>query len=226
MVEVCRGGSRITCPFHGWTFDLNGKLIGMPSSASFESLDRNDLGLIEVPVVERHGLIFVVADASAGRLDIDSYLGLFGPELEMLDLARAMPITGTRVDAEANWKYAIDTYGEGYHLSSLHPDTVGKSAVNDTMVYEWFPPHHRIGFAPIDMLIDARKSRDEWPTRPFSGVHLLFPNTIIHITSVGPSQTVFVYRIFPGESVTEPQSTGELGLVSGAATRKVPSELG
>ncbi|MFD8340153.1 aromatic ring-hydroxylating dioxygenase subunit alpha [Streptomyces solisilvae] len=204
VVEVCRPGSRMTCPFHSWTFDLDGKLIGMPGSVSFDGLAQAELGLVKVPVVEWHGLIFVVADPDAGPIDIASYLGSFAPELEMLDLAGAMPIKTTRVEARTNWKYAVDTYGESYHLTSLHPDTVGKAAVNDTMVYEQFAQHHRICYAPIGMVGDAKKPRDEWPKRPFSAAaYLLFPNTVIHVTAQGPGHTFFVYRIFPGQSVTE-----------------------
>lgn len=201
IVEVCRGGSRMTCPFHGWTFDLDGRLVGLPRAESFEGIDRTELGLVAVPAVEWNGMIFVVADADAGPLDIESYLGEFARELEMLDLGTAKPIKRSRLDAAANWKYAVDTYGESYHLRTLHPDTVGKAAVNDTMVYDRFPPHHRIGYAPIGMREDARKPRADWPVRPFSAAaHLLFPNTIIHVTAQGPGHTFFVYRVFPGET--------------------------
>jgi len=203
VVEVCRSGSRITCPFHGWTFDLEGKLIGQPSAQSFDNIDRQELGLIRIPAVERHGLIFVRADPEATSIDIDSYLGDFAPELELLEFARAKPIKRGRIEAGTNWKYALDTYGESYHLSTLHPDTVGKAAVNDTMIYQPFPPHHRIGYAPISMLDDTRKPSTEWPKRPFSAVHLLFPNTIVHVTALGPGHTYLFYRVFPGRSAAQ-----------------------
>ena len=51
--------ARITCPFHAWTYDGAGKLIGQPSKASFAGCEIGSRNLVELPCAERHGLIFV-----------------------------------------------------------------------------------------------------------------------------------------------------------------------
>ncbi|MDB5582439.1 MAG: Phenylpropionate dioxygenase, large terminal subunit [Bradyrhizobium sp.] len=201
VVGVCDGAKLMTCPFHGWTFDLEGKLVGLPRKQGFEGIDRAELGLIKVPVIEWHGMIFVIAQAGDAPIDIEAHLGDFAPELAQIDFATAKEIRTSRLDVDANWKMALDTFGESYHLSVLHPETVGKAAITDVLLYEDFSPHHRIGFPLLTMQNDAKRREAEWPERPYSGIHLIFPNTLIHVTTLGPGNTYFVYRIFPSDEV-------------------------
>ncbi|MEM8826824.1 MAG: Rieske (2Fe-2S) protein, partial [Pseudomonadota bacterium] len=91
LVSTCDRAARIACPFHAWTFDLEGWLVGMPGAAGFEDVDRDERALIAVPCEERHGLIFVVPDAG-GIMDLDAHLGDFAPVLDLLDLGRAAPV--------------------------------------------------------------------------------------------------------------------------------------
>jgi carnitine monooxygenase subunit len=201
LVEQCHPGARMTCPFHGWTFNLDGQLIAMPGARSFTGIGRDELSLKEVPATEQDGLIFVLADPDGGDIDLASHLGPFAAELAQLELGGAQPIKHSRIDADANWKYCVDTFGESYHLATLHPNTVGRSAVNDTMVFEPFGLHHRIGYAPKRMAELAKLAPASRAPLPFSAVHLLFPNTIIHVTTVGPGHATLIYRVFPGTQV-------------------------
>ncbi len=216
VTDCSRSSSRMTCPFHAWTFDLEGKLIGLPGKEGFEGIDRQDIGLIKVPVAERYGMIFVIATPGEQVIDVDAHLGDFAPELAQLGLEYAQPIKKSRLDVEANWKYALDTYGEGYHFSTLHPTTIGLSAVTDIMLYEGFGPHHRLGFPHVTALQEALKPEEEWAEKPYDGIHLLFPNTIINISTLerhaggvptigdeGPAHAFGIYRMFPGEMVGE-----------------------
>jgi phenylpropionate dioxygenase-like ring-hydroxylating dioxygenase large terminal subunit len=198
LVTACTASKRMTCGFHGWTFDLEGNLIGMPGSDKFEGLERESFKLISVPCQEWKGLIFVIAKpGEPDAIDVEGHLGTFAPELAQMDFARATPVKTSRVDVEANWKYALDTYGEGYHFSTLHPKTIGMTAHNDMMVIDTFDRHHRINFPYKDQNEYMDRPEQEWPRRPYGGIHLLFPNTIINISSMGPGQVFGVYRMFP-----------------------------
>ena len=77
---------RFTCPFHAWTYDIEGRLVGVPVASAFEGMCREDKGLVELPVAEGYGLV-------VGRLrpgppvDVDAYLGPgLVDELAMLEL--------------------------------------------------------------------------------------------------------------------------------------------
>ena len=205
-------GKLMTCPFHGWTFDLEGKLVGLPGPEGFRGVEKSDIGLIKVPVAEWHGMIFVIARAGDDEIDVEAHLGAFGPELAQLDLANAKPIRKSRLDVDANWKYALDTYGEGYHFSTLHPTSIGLSALTDIMLYQDFAPHHRLGFPHIDMVEQCKQPESEWPEKPYGGIHMMFPNTVFNIGAIDryepvagaitnrPAAHAFgIYRMFPGD---------------------------
>lgn len=198
LVTKCTSAKRMTCGFHGWTFDLEGHLVGLPGAENFEGLDRSEFSLVTVPCQEWKGLVFVIARAGpADAIDVETHLGTFAPELAQMDFAAASPVKASRVDVEANWKYALDTYGEGYHFSTLHPTSIGKTAYTDMMVMDTFGYHHRINFPYKAQAEYIELPEADWPRRPYGGIHLLFPNTIINISSMGPGQVFGVYRMFP-----------------------------
>ncbi len=112
----------IRCPYHRWTYDLDGTFKGGPGMASqphFDSTDPEN-SLLKVRVVEWHGWLFVNASGDApdfmrhvGNLD-----GVVAPY-------RAASLTlGSRHSYEiaANWKIVVENYQECYHCSEIHPE--------------------------------------------------------------------------------------------------------
>lgn len=198
LVTECKRSTRMTCRFHGWTYNLDGKLVGHPSAVSFDGIDKSEFELIEVPVQEWRGLIFVLArPGSADELDVEAYLGEFAPELAQMNFETAAPVKKSRLNVEANWKYAYDTYGEGYHFGALHPTSIGITAHTDMMAHDKFGLHTRTNFPYRDLDEQVDQPEQEWKRRPYGGIHMLFPNTIINITSMGPGQVFNVSRAFP-----------------------------
>ena len=55
------GAAAFSCPYHGWTYDLDGRLIGLPDERNFPGVARADHRLAPVPVAERHGMLFAQA---------------------------------------------------------------------------------------------------------------------------------------------------------------------
>lgn len=188
---------RLTCPFHAWTYDSHGALIGQPSKASFADCAIGARPLVELPCAEGHGLIFV-RPGGGEPIDLATHLGDFAPVMEMLELHRAVPIKQGIMQADSNWKFALDTYGEGYHFSTLHASTIANTHYNDMAYLDRFGRHHRVGFPDKSMAALVGKDEAEWPESAYGGVHYLFPNTIIFFGSLTPG--VFftqVFRLFP-----------------------------
>jgi phenylpropionate dioxygenase-like ring-hydroxylating dioxygenase large terminal subunit len=170
---------RLTCPFHAWTYDLEGHLVGVPVADGFDTMCREDKGLIELPVAEGYGLI-------VGRLrpgppvDIDAYLGPgLADELAMLDFASWEPMGETHVHpVGANWKVTLDTYRENYHFDYLHRNTLASYAYGGVLTFDAFGPHLRnvSAIRSIDALRDVPE--DQWGDvgQHFSYQYSLFPN--------------------------------------------------
>jgi len=197
--EPWKGNSKkIGCPFHAWTFDTSGNLIGQPGKDGFKNCEIGARNLIEVPCQEHLGLIFVRANADGEPIDAKTHLGSFGPQLEQLELGRAEAVKKGILLADSNWKFSLDTYGESYHFSTLHKSNIAKVNYNDKCVFEPYDQHHRVEFPKffIGDLLD--KDESEWPETVYSGVHFLFPNTVIFFGAITPG--VFftqVFRLFP-----------------------------
>ncbi len=110
----------IRCRYHGWTYRLDGSLIGVPEGLSFpERPDKATLGLMPVGVEVMCGLIFVNLDPGATPLaellgDLPQRLAPYRIET----LAAFAPAGGTQ---PANWKVIADNYIEGYHIPIAHP---------------------------------------------------------------------------------------------------------
>lgn len=204
LVREREGTAKLfTCWFHGWSYDTQGQSRGVPERERFcDALDERS-HLTSVPVAERYGLVFVQATPGS-TMDIDAHLGSFGPQLELLQLDKAVAVKSGSLPVASNWKFALDTYGEGYHFAALHKNTLAPYFRNDISVYDRFGPHHRIQFVSRDMEEWLDKPESEWGADELGGVHYLFPNTIIFVGSVRPgSRYVTTFRHFPGEAVGE-----------------------
>ncbi len=110
----------IRCRYHGWTYKMDGSLIGVPEGMAFgEKLDKKSLSLMPVRVEEMCGLVFVNLDTDAAPLaelvgDLPQRLAPYRLET----LTPFAPASGTQ---PANWKVVADNYVEGYHIPIAHP---------------------------------------------------------------------------------------------------------
>lgn len=189
---------RVSCPFHAWTFDAAGRLVGQPGKDGFADCAIGSRNLIELPCSEHLGLILVRVDPDAGPIDAEAHLGSFGAVLEQLELHRAEPVKKGILAADANWKFALDTYGESYHFKALHGSSIGQAFFTNRQVYDSFGRHYRVNFPELSVADLVGKPEDEWPETDYGGVHYLFPNTIIFFGAVVPGvYFTQVFRLFP-----------------------------
>jgi choline monooxygenase len=218
VVDGCGEARRFTCPFHAWTYDSEGNLAGIPTADAFDGMDRDDKGLVELPVAEGYGL--VVGRLRPGEpVDIDAYLGPgLADELAMLDFADWEPYSSPHIHkVDANWKVTLDTFRENYHFDHLHRNTLASYAYGGVLTFDAFGPHLRncSALRAIDELRD--RSESEWGevTQYFSYQYQLFPNTCLTFdvrhaelwqilpTGVDTSEVVHTAYLRPGLSDEE-----------------------
>jgi len=135
---------RFTCAFHHWTYDSDGSLVGVTKPDHFGNLDLSCHGLLELPAVEAHGLLFVHPNPN-GAIDVESMLGHdLAEELESWDLGALEFLGQDRYDVACNWKLAMDTFGETYHFPFLHRDTINLGFHGNVQCYDTFGRNHRM----------------------------------------------------------------------------------
>ena len=113
--------SLITCPYHAWTYRLDGTLAVARNGENVKEFDKCDFKLKAARVEEFSGLIFVNLDESASSLasqapDLLNALKDWCPELPNLKFAQR-----STWDIKCNWKTAIENFSECYHCSPAHP---------------------------------------------------------------------------------------------------------
>jgi phenylpropionate dioxygenase-like ring-hydroxylating dioxygenase large terminal subunit len=205
LVREAEGRAKLfTCWFHGWSFGADGALAAAPEAERFCDALEERSHLIPVPVAERYGLVFVKATPES-TMDIDAHLGEFGPQLELLRIDTAQRVKTGVLPVKANWKYALDTYGEGYHFAALHKKTLAPNFRSDITVYDRYGPHHRVSFVSRDMEAWLDQPESEWGAgTALGGIHYIFPNTILFAGSVSPGKGYYTtFRHFPGETPGE-----------------------
>jgi phenylpropionate dioxygenase-like ring-hydroxylating dioxygenase large terminal subunit len=186
LVDGAGRANRFSCPFHGWTYDLDGNLVAVQRGEAFAGMCKEHKGLVELPVAEGYGL--VVGRLGPGApVDIDEYLGPgLVDELAVLDFADWRPYGEPHVHhVNANWKVTLDTFRENYHFRYLHRRTLAQYAHGGVLTFDPFGPHLRncSALRSIDELFEL--PQEQWGDvgRHLSLQYALFPNVSLTFDS-------------------------------------------
>ena len=118
--EPCGNRRSFQCPFHLWSFDLDGKMIGAPGMDQAEDFDKKDWSLPKFSVELWGGFIFVNLDANAEPLA--PQLKSLDPFIEAYEIDRLRTIDAIDYECDWNWKLSVEAGSESYHHLGLHQD--------------------------------------------------------------------------------------------------------
>ena len=213
---VCPAGSgnrsRFSCPYHAWTYDNRGNLVGVSGAGSFGEVDRESRSLTPLHCTERSGVVWACLTPGI-TFDIDAWLGEFAAKLDALCLndwvvyeQRDLPGPG--------WKATLDGYLEVYHHDSVHRSTVGQYTIGNLLVHDIYGHHQRLTFGRRNLPdLETLPECDWQPDNYIRIIHSVFPN--LSISGIVGGHCL-VSQVFPGathETTTTRQtvlcSTGE-----------------
>lgn len=177
---------RIVCPYHAWSYALDGALAGMPRPDTFPGLDKAGHHLRELPSREAGGLIWFARDQGADvssavtnhAADFDDAEAL-APEFDAFGLAGHHLYRRTLHDVPANWKLIMDAFLESYHVQRLHSGTIARFFTDGITVADTIGRHQRSAVGRTDYL--ARIDHHDWPAlrAVITFAYQLFPATIL-----------------------------------------------
>jgi choline monooxygenase len=169
----------LRCGYHGWTYTLDGRLIGTPDVEGVEFFDRSTMGMVPLRLETWEKFLFVNFDAQAEPLA--AFLGEIPRQARGFQFNGLQSVERRDYVIDCNWKVYVDNYLEGYHIPIAHPGLMREIdyAQYRTETFRYYSQQ----FAPIR----AMKSDDgERLYAPGTGLQealyfWIFPNLMVNI---------------------------------------------
>ncbi|MFD1812142.1 aromatic ring-hydroxylating oxygenase subunit alpha [Rhodococcus gannanensis] len=155
LVTEPSGKCRIlSCPYHRWSYDPDGRLRTVTLDNTFGDFDRSKFGLVELPVEERHGFVWMIDNAER-TIDVAAWLG---PEMDAIlagfGIDRLVSVDPHTYRRPVNWKIMQDGFLDNYHVKYAHPNTAGKMLHTNAVALEDYGRHF--------WFLTSRKSIDQF----------------------------------------------------------------
>ena len=183
----------LVCPFHGWTYGLDGALRGIPESSAFPCIDKRDYGLKERSVVESMGLIWV-HPIRQESFDPAQDMGAFAEDFAEFHLERFVSYKRVVKEKKANWKLLVHMNLEGYHVAQLHKGTLAPSFRDGFLSFDAEGPHLRVMASQTNLPEAENVPEKQRKLLDFVSLfYLLFPNTIV----IAREDTISISKFLP-----------------------------
>jgi phenylpropionate dioxygenase-like ring-hydroxylating dioxygenase large terminal subunit len=169
---------RLICPYHAWSYALDGALTGMPRRETFPGLDKAEYGLKRLPTVEAGGLIWFAFDDAADFTEARA----LGADFEAFDLPGQYMFRRKTHRVAANWKLIMDAFLESYHVQRLHSGTIGPFFKDGVTTGDRIGPHQRSAVGREADLVAAAGS--DWPQlrAAITYTYQMFPGTVLIVS--------------------------------------------
>ena len=192
MMEGQGHCNRIRCPYHGWNFDREGRLRGLPRAEHFPGLSKSEVNLVAGRVETWGGFIFASAEPEGE--DLKSHLAEFPAFLEQYEQPweDLEEIDRWFYEEPANWKFPIENYLECYHLPVVHARSL---RCFDPLQIQYAPAgrHYQISVPFVDEAIVENHPAFSGKRRGFSYQGFVFPNWMVNTAK----DKVSVFRLTP-----------------------------
>lgn len=170
---VC--GKRLVCPYHAWTYKLDGALLALPRPETFPGMDKRDMHLIELPSCEAGGLIWYAPQAGADF----AHARTLGEDFDAFAARDHFLFRRKTHSVRGNWKLIMDAFLESYHVTRLHAKTIGPFFKDGVSSGDTIGPHQRAAVGRAEELEGIDLTDMAAMRRYVTFAYQLLPATVI-----------------------------------------------
>ena len=187
------------CPYHSWIYNLNGELKARPRENAFEEINKDQCSLKKFELDNHQGFLWLIMNKKAKNKHSSNKTDL-NKLLTNYNFNKYQHFKSIKINPKLNWKLAVDTFLELYHIDELHTKSLAPIIKNDLLMFDTYGKNIRI----IGARHSAVKLNRVLKTQREFDIHtiqlrIIFPNTIL----VCHPDHVEVWQIIPKNEVNE-----------------------
>ncbi len=170
--------NRITCPYHAWTYALDGRLVAAARAETFKNFEMHTRNLSRLPCREHAGIVWAILDRDADE-DWSTLHSQIDDDFSSMGIPNAHVYGRKTFDLKANWKVVLEPFLEGYHVQRLHRNSIGQLFADVPNVTDVFGPNIRqisgkVNFTPAALDVEGENIH-----KTVTHAYQVFPNCVV-----------------------------------------------